>query len=99
METAKCVFTLPEGGAEKYRITYNGQDTYAFIMSNRYIMGLFARCEAAGKSDVSNEVRYRHPAKQAQKTVLFQALLLDEAEYGNNELSAGFHTIYCLNKK
>ena len=52
LETVRCVFTLPEGEAEKYRITHDGQETYAFIMSNKYILGLFTHCEAARKSVV-----------------------------------------------
>lgn len=31
--------------------------------------------------------------------VLFQALLLDDVEYADNELSTNLHTIYCLNGK
>ena len=31
--------------------------------------------------------------------VLFQALLLDDVEYGGNQLCANLHTIYCLNEK
>ena len=107
METVRCIFTLPEGEAEKYRITHDGQETYAFIMSNRYILGLFAHCEAARKSVASDGVEYGHLTEQEQKIalldgvgdVLFQALLLDDVEYGGGGLSASLHTIYCLNKK
>ncbi len=107
LETVRCIFTFPEGEAEKHRITYNGQETYAFIMSNRYILGLFTHCEAARKSAVSDGVEYGHLTEREQKivllggvgAVLFQALLLDDVEYGNSELSASLCTIYCLNKK
>ena len=107
LETVRCIFTLPEGEAEKYRLTHNGQETYAFIMSNKYILGLFTYCEAARKSVVSDVVEYGHLTEQEQKIVLldgvgdvlFQALLLDDVEYGNGELSANLYTIYCLNEK
>ena len=107
LETVQCLFTLPEGEAEKYRIIHDGQETYAFIMSNRYILGLFTCCEAARKSVVMDGVEYGHLTEQEQKIVLldgvgdvlFQALLLDDVEYGSGELSANLHTIYCLNKK
>ena len=107
LETVQCIFTLPEGEAEKYRMTHEGQETYAFIMSNRYILGLFTCCEAARKSAVMDGVEYRHLSEQEQKImlldgvgdVLFQALLLDDVEYAGNELSANLHTIYCLNEK
>ena len=107
LETVRCVFTLPEGEAEKYRMTHDGQETYAFIMSHRYILGLFTHCEAARKSVVMDGVEFGHLAEQEQKIVmldgvgdvLFQALLLDDVEYGNDELSANLYTVYCLNEK
>ena len=107
LETVRCIFTLPEGEAEKCRMTHEGQETYAFIMSNKYILGLFTHCEAARKSVVSDGVEYGHLAEREQKTallenvgdVLFQALLLDDVEYGDGRLCANLHTIYCLNEK
>ena len=107
LETVRCIFTLPEGEAEKYQLTHNGQETYAFIMSNKYILGLFTYCEAARKSVVSDGVEYGHLTEQEQKfvlldgvgDVLFQALLLDDVEYGNGEMSANLYTIYCLKEK
>ena len=103
----RCIFTLPEGEAEKYQLTHNGQETYAFIMSNKYILGLFTYCEAARKSVVPDGVEYGHLTEQEQKIVLldgvgdvlFQALLLDDVEYGNGEMSANLYTIYCLKEK
>ena len=107
LETVRCIFTLPEVEAEKYRLTHNGQETYAFIMSNKYILGLFTYCEAARKSAAADGVEYGHLAEPEQKIVLldgvgdvlFQALLLDDVEYNGSGLSANLHTIYCLNKK
>ena len=107
LETVQCIFTLPEGEAEKCRLTHNGQETYAFIMSNKYILGLFTYCDAARKSVVSDGVEYGHLAEQEQRKVrlecvedvLFQALLLDDVEYTDGELSASLYTIYCMNEK
>ena len=107
LETVRCIFTLPEGEAEKYRLTHNGQETYAFIMSNKYILGLFTYCEAARKSASADGVEYGHLAETEQKIVLldgvgdvlFQALLLDDVQYSGSGLSANLHTIYCLNEK
>ena len=107
LETVRCVFTLPEGEIERHSITYDGQGTYAFIMSNRYILGLFTHCEAARKSAVLDGVEYGHLVEQEQKivrlesvrNVLFQALLLDDVEYDGKTLYANLHTIYCLNEK
>ena len=107
LETVQCIFTLPQGETEKYRMTHDGQETYAFIMSNRYILGLFTFCESARKSAVMDGAEYRHLSEQEQKImrldrvgdVLFQALLLDDVRYGGNELCANLYTIYCLNEK
>lgn len=107
LETVQCIFTLPEEEAEKCRIIRDGQETYAFIMSNRYILGLFACCEAARKSVGSCGAEYGHLTEQEQKivllenveNVLFQALLFDDVEYRGNELSANLYTVYCLNEK
>ena len=104
LETVRCIFTLSEGEAEKYRMTHDGRETYAFIMSNKYILGLFTHCEAARKSAVSDGVEYGHLTEQEQKIVLldgvgdvlFQALLLDDVEYAGSEMSANLYTIYCL---
>ena len=107
LETVRCIFTFPEGEAEKCRLIHNGQETYAFIMSNKYILGLFTYCEAARKSAAADGVEYGHLTEPEQKIVLldgvgdvlFQALLLDDVEYGNGGLSANLYTIYCLNEK
>ena len=107
LEIVRSIFTLPEGEAEKCRLTHNGQETYAFIMSNKYILGLFTYCEAARKSAAADGVEYGHLTEPEQKIVLldgvgdvlFQALLLDDVEYGNGGLSANLYTIYCLNEK
>ena len=88
-------------------MTHDGQETYAFIMSNKYILGLFTYCEAARKSAAADGVEYGHLTEAEQKIVLldgvgdvlFQALLLDDVEYGNGGLSANLYTIYCLNEK
>ena len=103
----KCCFALPESEAEKHKIIHGGQETYAFIMSNRYILGLFTYCEAARKSAVMEGAEHVHFSEWERKImmldgvgdVLFQALLLDDVEYGGNQLCANLHTIYCLNEK
>ena len=74
LETVRCIFTLPEGEAEKYRLTHNGQETYAFIMSNKYILGLFTYCEAARKSAAADGVEYGHLAEPEQKIVLLDGV-------------------------
>ncbi len=59
------------------------------------------------KSAVMDGAEYKHLSEQEQKImlldgvgdVLFQALLLDDVEYGGNQLCANLHTIYCFNEK
>ena len=95
----QCVFSLPEGAAEKYQIVYDGQKTYAFAMSNKYILGLFTHCEAARKSAVEDGVEFVHLPENEQKivslenvrNVLFQALLLDNVTVENGL----FHAQMC----
>ena len=104
LETVRCFFKVPETEMEKCKLVYKGKETYAFIMSNKYILGLFTFCEAARKSAVRDEVVNGRFAGQelgivrleAVRDVLFQALLLDIVEYDNGELSADLHTVYCL---
>lgn len=103
LETVRCIFKMPED-AEKYKMTYDGQETYGFVMSNKYILGLFSYCEAARKSVVWDGVEFEHLTEQEQKIallddvreVMFQALLLDSVECNAPELSASLCTIYCL---
>jgi len=101
VETVRCYFKLPE--TEKYKITYGGQETYAFIMSDRYILGLFACCEAARQTAAWDGVEYGHLTGQEQKIVrlegvdgLFQALLLDSVECAGDGFAADLCSVYCL---
>lgn len=70
LETVQCIFSLPEKETDRYRMIYEGQETYGFIMSNKYILGLFAYCEAARKTIVWDGVEFEHLTEQEQKIVL-----------------------------
>ena len=104
LETVQCVLRLPAEKAEKWKIRYEGQETYAFPMSNKYILGLFTHCEVARKFVVEDGVEYTHLAEEEQRIVrlenvrdvLFQALLLDDVEYQDEEVKVNLYTIYCL---
>lgn len=103
VETARCYFNLPEEEREKYKITYFGRETYAFTMSDRYILGLFVCCEAARQTAAWDGVEYGHLAAQGQKIVrlegvdgLFQALLLDSVECAGDGFAADLCSAYCL---
>lgn len=104
LETVQCIFGLPEGEADRYRMTYEGQETYGFTMSNKYILGLFAYCEAARKTIVWDGVEFEHLTEQEQKVVLlddvrdvlFQALLLDNVSMEKNRIRADMCTVMLL---
>lgn len=104
LETVQCIFSLPEGEADRYRMTYEGQETYGFAMSNKYILGLFAYCEAARKTIVWDGVEFEHLTEQEQKIVLlddvrdvlFQELLLDNISMEKNRIRADMCTVMLL---
>ena len=104
LEMVQCIFSLPENAAEKCRIVYDGQETYAFAMSNKYILGLFTHCEAARKSAVEDGVEFVHLPEEEQKivrlenvrNVLFQTLLLDNVAVENGLFHAQMCTVMLL---
>lgn len=44
LETVRCYFDIPQENLEKCRYTYQGNETYAFLMSDKYIMALYTHC-------------------------------------------------------
>lgn len=104
LEMVQCIFSLPENAAEKCRIVYDGQETYVFAMSNKYILGLFTHCEAARKSAVEDGVEFVHLPEEEQKivrlenvrNVLFQTLLLDNVAVENGLFHAQMCTVMLL---
>lgn len=54
LETVRCCFELPEGEQEKYRVVYDGRETFAFPMSDKYILGLYTHCILARRSVPEN---------------------------------------------
>ena len=57
LETVRCYFTIPEENLEKCRYTYQGNETYAFLLSDKYILGLYTHCLVARKEAASTEVQ------------------------------------------
>lgn len=106
LETVQCIFSLPEKETDRYRMIYEGQETYGFIMSNKYILGLFAYCEAARKTIVWDGVEFEHLTEQEQKQkivlldnvrdVLFQALLFDNVSMEKNHIRVDMCTVMLL---
>lgn len=102
LETVQCIFELPEEEQEKYRVTYDGQETFAFPMSDKYILGLYTHCISA-RQTVGNipdkdfsEKEQGIVRLESVRDVLFQCLLFDNIKYGEGVLCADLCTIYCL---
>ena len=105
LETVQCLFKLPDGEQEKYRVTYYGQETFVFPMSDKYILGLYTHCisarrEASVDMDILgagfSEKEKGIVSLAGVRDVLFQCLLFDTVKYGEGVLCADLCTIYCL---
>ncbi len=105
LETVQCFFKLPDGEQEKYRVTYYGQETFVFPMSDKYILGLYTHCISARRAasagmDIPgtgfSEKEQGIVSLAGVRDVLFQCLLFDTVKYGEGVLCADLCTIYCL---
>lgn len=102
LETVQCIFELPEEEQEKYRVTYDGQETFALPMSDKYILGLYTHCISARQTVVDipdidfSEKEQGIVRLEGVRDVLFQCLLFDNIKYGEGVLCADLCTIYCL---
>ena len=105
LETVQCFFELPEGEQDKYRVTYDGQETFAFPMSDKYILGLYTHCISARRAasadmDIPGSgfsgKEQGIASLEDVRDVLFQCLLFDTIKCGEGVLYADLCTIYCL---
>ena len=104
LETVRCYFDIPQENLEKCRYTYQGNETYAFLMSDKYIMALYTHClvarkEAAFDSAKSNEFSDREISMvklEGVREVLFQALLLDDVKFEDGKMYAELCTILLI---
>lgn len=102
LETARCYFTMSQEELEKCRYTYQGNETYAFLMSDKYIMALYTHCLVARKEATSAELHvegftekeYGMVGLENVGDVLFQALLLDNLRYEEKVVYAELCSIY-----
>ncbi len=103
IETAKCYFSLPEEW-EKHKMIYLNNDAYGFILSNKYILGLYKYCREA-RRDIAMEA---HEIPENTNTVvqrlinmenlevLSHCLLLDDVWIEDNLIGAKMYTIFKL---
>jgi len=103
LEEAICCFSLTQEEKDKCRYTYNDNETYGFIMSNPYIMGLYCECESA-RADIAvnmeikdDDSLYRRIMRLADiNEVLFQCLLLDDIWENDGMICAKLYTVYVV---
>ena len=104
LETVRCYFDISQENLEKCRYTYQGNETYAFLMSDKYIMALYTHCLVARKEaamqdmqvDGFTEKEYGMVRLENVGDVLFQALLLDNIKNQNGRLFVELCTMYRL---
>ena len=102
LETVRCYFDIPQENLEKCRYTYQGNETYAFLMSDKYIIALYTHCLVARKEAVMQYIQIEGFTKKEYgmvklenvKNVLFQALLFDHVSYKDTYLCAEFINIF-----
>lgn len=100
LETVRCYFDISQENLEKCRYTYHGNETYAFLMSDKYIMALYTHCLVARKEAAIQgmqiegfmEKEYGMVRLEKVGDVLFQALLLDDMKLEDGKMYAEFCT-------
>ena len=106
LETVRCYFDMSQENLEKCRYTYQGNETYAFLLSDKYIMALYTHCLVARKEAALQEMQiegftekeYGMVSLEKVGDVLFQALLLDDVKLENAKLYVDFCTCFLLDK-
>ena len=106
LETVRCYFDMSQENLEKCRYTYQGNETYAFVLSDKYIMALYTHCLVARKETVMHgmqgegftEKECGMISLEKVGDVLFQALLLDDVKLENAKLYVDFCTCFLLDK-
>ena len=102
LETVRCYFDISQENLEKCRYTYQGNETYAFLMSDKYIMALYTHCLVARKEVAIQDVQvegltekeYGMVKLKNVGDVLFQALLFDDVRTDDKNIYADFYSIY-----
>ena len=103
IETAKCYFSLPEEW-EKHKMMYLNNDAYGFILSNKYILGLYKYCREARRNFVADQtkqetnvsVKVNQLMEMKDVRVLANCLLLDDVKLSHKQVFANLYTIFIL---
>ena len=94
-------FDIPQENLEKCRYTYQGNETYAFLMSDKYIMALYTYCLSARKAVALEDIELEGLSEaelsmvklESVRDVLFQTLLLDDVKFEDGKMYAELCTI------
>lgn len=103
LESTRCYFSVPEEWLAKCRMNYKGEDTYGFLFSNKYILGLFTMCMSQRTQlaidyeirDMNSDIEHLIMLDQI-KEVLFSCLILDDIKIEKNLVVANLYTIYII---
>ena len=98
LETVRCYFDIPQENLEKCRYTYQRNDSYTFMMTDKYIKTLYTHCLVARKEVAMQDMQIKGFTEKEHKMVrlervgdiLFQVLLLDDVKFKDGELYAEF---------
>ena len=104
LETVRCYFDMSQENLEKCRYTYQGNETYAFLLSDKYIMALYTHCLVARKEAALQEIQiegftekeYGMVRLEKVENVLFQSLLFDNVRIREEKLYTELLTLYLL---
>lgn len=104
LEMVRCYFDIPQENPEKCRYTYQGNETYDFPMSDKYIMALYTHCLLARKEaaiqgvqvDGFTEKEYGIVRLENVGDVLFQAFMLDNMAVENKIINVELYTIFYI---
>ena len=102
LETVRCYFDISQENLEKCRYTYQGNETYAFLMSDKYIMALYTHCLMARKEVAMQGMQIEGFTEKEcgmvkfenVRDVLFQVLLLDNVKLEDDKVYAELCTIF-----
>ena len=102
LEAVRCYFDMPQENLEKCRYTYQGNETYAFLMSDKYIMALYTHCLVARKEVAMQGMQIEGFTEKEcgmvkfenVRDVLFQVLLLDNVKLEDDKVYAELCTIF-----
>ena len=99
----RCIwklFTISEEELEKCRYNYKGKDTYAFVMSDRYIMALYTYCLSARKAVALEDIELEGLSEAELSMVKLESvrevLLLDDVKFEDGKMYAELRSILII---